>query len=116
MEWSEEVIAFLAVTDYQERIPLLEASALSKDIIEKDVMFKVILSDLMEEIRRKTDNWAKKEAQKTKARLKRSLNGIKRDFYRKCGKGPQDMAYEHPFHAMRTVFIGVGVVFNSLSF
>ena len=34
-EWSEEVIAFLAVADYQEFIPLLSAAASSNDVIEK---------------------------------------------------------------------------------
>ena len=40
LEWSEEVIAYLAVTDYHEFIPLLSVAAASKDVIEKDVMFK----------------------------------------------------------------------------
>ena len=36
LEWSEEVIAYLAVTDYHEFIPLLSAAAAaSKDVIEK---------------------------------------------------------------------------------
>ena len=50
LEWSEEVIAYLAVTDYHEFIPLLSAAAASKDVIEKDVMFKGILSENMETI------------------------------------------------------------------
>ena len=35
LEWSEEVIAYLAVTDYHEFIPLLSAAAASKNVIEK---------------------------------------------------------------------------------
>ena len=50
MEWSEEVIAFLAVRDYQELIPVVTSS---KDVIEKNVVFKGILSDLMEDIKEK---------------------------------------------------------------
>ena len=45
MEWSEEVTEFLTVTDYQEFTPLLSVATLSKDVIEKDVMFKGVLSD-----------------------------------------------------------------------
>ena len=52
LEWPEEVIAYLAVTDYHEFIPLLSAAAAaSKDVIEKDVMFKGILSETLEEYR-----------------------------------------------------------------
>ena len=41
MEWSEEVIAFLAVKDDQELISLLTAAASSKDVIEKRMCSKV---------------------------------------------------------------------------
>ena len=47
MEWSEEVIVFLAAMEYQE------LAAASKDVIERDVMIKGILSDLMQDIKKK---------------------------------------------------------------
>ena len=53
MEWSEEIIAFLAVTDYQEFLPLLAATASSKDVIESEVMFKGVLSDCGEDTRKR---------------------------------------------------------------
>ena len=40
MEWSEEVIVVLAISDYQDHMPMLSAAASSKDVVEKDVMFK----------------------------------------------------------------------------
>ena len=52
LEWSEEVTAYLAVTDYQEFKPLLSAAETSKDVIEKNVMFKGMLSENMEDNRR----------------------------------------------------------------
>ena len=39
MEWSEEIITFLVVIDYQKFIPLLTAAASSKDVIQANVMF-----------------------------------------------------------------------------
>ena len=60
LEWSEKVIAYLAVTDYQKFIPLLSAAAASKDVIEKDVMFKGILSENVETIDSITANQVKK--------------------------------------------------------
>ena len=66
LEWSEEVIAYLAVTDYHEFIPLLSAAAASKDIIEKDVMFKGILSENMENIDKVTAQKLQKEQDKVK--------------------------------------------------
>ena len=63
IQWSQayvQIIAFLAVTDCQELIPLLSATASSNDIIEKYVMFKRILSDLIENIKKKTDNQVKR--------------------------------------------------------
>ena len=73
MEWSEQIIAYLAITDYQEFIPLLMAAASSKHVIEKEVMFKGILFDLIkgilfdlvEEIEVTTNNQVKKEADRT---------------------------------------------------
>ena len=67
LEWSEEVIAYLAVTDYHEFIPLLSAAAASKDVIEKDVMFKGILSENMENIDKVTAQRIQKEQDKKKA-------------------------------------------------
>ena len=67
LEWSEEVIAYLAVTDYQEFIPLLSAAAASKDVIGKDVMFKGTLSENMENIDKVTAQRLKKEQDKVKA-------------------------------------------------
>ena len=67
LEWSEEVIAYLAFTDYQEFIPLLSAAAASKDVIEKDVMFKGILSENLETIDKVTANQVKKEQDRAKA-------------------------------------------------
>ena len=61
MEWSEEIIAYLAVTDYQKLIPFLMAPTSSKNIIEKHVMFNGILSDRMEEIKLKTNDLVKKQ-------------------------------------------------------
>ena len=66
LEWSEEVIAYLAVTDYHEFIPLLSAAAASKDVIEKDVMFKGILSENMENIDKVTGQRLQKEQDKVK--------------------------------------------------
>ena len=56
MEWSDEVIAFLAVTDYQEFILLLTAAASSKDVIQADVMFISVLSDLVQDIKKKEED------------------------------------------------------------
>ena len=52
LEWSEEIIACLAVTDYQKFIPLLTAAASSKDVIQADVMFTGVLSDFVKDIRK----------------------------------------------------------------
>ena len=67
VEWSEEVIAYLAVTDDHEFIPLLSAAAASKDVIEKDVMFKGILSERLENIDKITAQKVQKEQDKAKA-------------------------------------------------
>ena len=50
MEKSEGVISSLAVTGYQKLTPLLMAAASSKDVIEKGVMFKDTLFDILNEI------------------------------------------------------------------
>ena len=67
LEWSEEVIAYLAVTDYHEFIPLFSAAAASKDVIEKDVIFKGILSENIENLDKVTAQRLKKEQDKVKA-------------------------------------------------
>ena len=77
LEWSEEVIAYLAVTDYHEFIPLLSAAAASKDVIEKDVMFKGILSEKIENIDKVTAQQLKKEQDKVKAQAEVSLKMFK---------------------------------------
>ena len=67
LEWSEEVTAYLAVTDYYELIPLLSAAAAaSKDVIEKDVMFKSILSKNIENLDKVTAQKLKQEQDKVK--------------------------------------------------
>ena len=67
LEWSEEVIAYLAVTDYHEFIPILSAAAASKEVIEKDVMFKGVLSENIENLDKVTAQKLKKERDKVKA-------------------------------------------------
>ena len=70
MESSEEVTAFLAVTDYQGLTPLLAAAASSKDVLESELMFKGVLSDLVEDIK-------KKEANKFKAQAETKVDEVK---------------------------------------
>ena len=70
--WSKEVIAFLAVTDYQEFIPLLTAAASSKDVIQADVMFTGVLSDTIEELTRKNDDQVKKRSRQSKSSSRKS--------------------------------------------
>ena len=72
LEWSAEVIAYLAVTDYHEFIPLLSAAAASKDVIEKDVMFKGILSENMENLDKVTAQNFKRS--RTRSRLRMRTN------------------------------------------
>ena len=62
LEWSKEVIAYLAVTDNQEFILFQSAAAASKDVIDKDVMFKGILSENLETIGKVTADQVKKKA------------------------------------------------------
>ena len=76
LEWSEEVIVYLAVKDYQEFIPLLSAAAASTDVIEKDVMFKGILSENMENIDKVTAKQVKKEQDKVKAQTENKAQKI----------------------------------------
>ena len=67
LEWSEKVIAYLAVTHYHEFIPLWSAAAASKNVIEKNAMFKGILSENMETIEKITTQKVQKEQDKVKA-------------------------------------------------
>ena len=53
VEWSEEVLIFLSVTNYQEFVPILQAVTGHKDIITKKVFIEGILSELVEEIKDK---------------------------------------------------------------
>ena len=62
IQWSE-VIAFLAVTDYQEFIPLLATTASSKDVIEPEAMFKGVLSDLIANIKKKESDKLKAQSE-----------------------------------------------------
>ena len=64
MEWSEEVIAFLAVTDNQKFIPLLTAAASSKEVIQADVMFTGVLSDPVEDIKNQGSNQKRRQRQR----------------------------------------------------
>ena len=65
MQWSEEIIIFLAVADYQKFIPLFTAAASSKDVIQADVMFTGVLSDLVEDIKKKAADKLKTESENT---------------------------------------------------
>ena len=53
VEWSEEVLTFLSVTDYQEFVPILQAVPGHKDVITKKVFIEGVLSDIVEEIKDK---------------------------------------------------------------
>ena len=90
VEWSEEVIAFLAGTDYQEFILLLTAAASSKDVIRADIMFTGILSDTIEEIKRKDDDQVKKEADRANAQAENKLQEVQ-----ELTKEIQDIVTEH---------------------
>ena len=53
VEWSEEILTFLSVTDYQEFVPILQAVTGHKDVITKKVFIEGILSEIVEEIKEK---------------------------------------------------------------
>ena len=53
VEWSEEVLTFLSVTDYQEFVPILQAVTGHKDVITKKVFIEGVLSEIVEEIKDK---------------------------------------------------------------
>ena len=50
VEWSEEILTFLSVTDYQEFVPILQAVTGHKDVITKKVFIEGVLSEIVEEI------------------------------------------------------------------
>ena len=51
VEWSEEILTFLSVTDYQEFVPILQAVTDHKDVIKKKVFIEGVLSEIIEEIK-----------------------------------------------------------------
>ena len=53
VEWSEEILTFLSVTDYQEFVPVLQAVIGHKDVITKKIFIEGVLSELIEEINTK---------------------------------------------------------------
>ena len=53
VEWSEEVLTFLSITDYQEFVPTLQAVTGHKDVITKKVFIEGVLSEPDEEIKDK---------------------------------------------------------------
>ena len=77
LEWSEEVIAYLAFTDNQEFFPLLSAAAASKDVIEKNVMFKGDLAREYGEYRQ-SHHTAAQEQDKVKAQTENKMFKISR--------------------------------------
>ena len=65
------------LTDYQEFIPLLNAAASSKDVIQAEVTFTGVLSDNIKEIKKKNDDQVKKKQMEQKLRLKTSLKKLR---------------------------------------
>ena len=53
VEWSEEVLTFLSVTDYQDFVPILQAVTGHKEVITKKVFIEGVLSEIVEEIKDK---------------------------------------------------------------
>ena len=51
VEWSEEILTFLSVTDYQEFVPVLQAVIGHKDVITKKIFIEGVLSEIIEEIK-----------------------------------------------------------------
>ena len=52
VEWSEEILTFLSVTDYQEFVPVLQAVIGHNDVITKKVFMEGVLSEIIEEIKK----------------------------------------------------------------
>ena len=52
VEWSEEILTFLSVTDYQEFVPVLQAVIGHKDVITKKIFIEGVLSEIIEEIKK----------------------------------------------------------------
>ena len=53
IEWLEELLTYLSVTDYQEFVPILQAVTGHKDVITKKVFVEGVLSEIIEEIKEK---------------------------------------------------------------
>ena len=53
VEWSEELLTYLSVTDYQEFVPILQAVTGHKDVITKNIFIEGVLSEIIEEIKNK---------------------------------------------------------------
>ena len=51
VEWSEEILTFLSVTNYQEFVPILQAVTGHKEVITKKVFIEGVLSEIIEEIK-----------------------------------------------------------------
>ena len=56
VEWSEEILTFLSVTDYQEFVPIFQAVTGHKDVITKKVFIEGVLSEIVEEIKEKKED------------------------------------------------------------
>ena len=55
VEWSEEILTFLSVTDYQEFVPILQAVTGHKDVITKKVFIEGVLSEIIRDQELNTD-------------------------------------------------------------
>ena len=53
VEWLEELLMYLSVTDYQEFVPILQAVTGHKDVITKKVFIEGVLSESEDQINRK---------------------------------------------------------------
>ena len=53
VEWSKELLTFLAVTDYQDFVPILHAVTGHKVVITKKVFIEGALSEIEDEISHK---------------------------------------------------------------
>ena len=53
VEWSEELLTYLSVTDYQEFIPILQAVTGHKDVITKKALVKGVLSEIIKKTKKK---------------------------------------------------------------
>ena len=53
VEWSEKLLAYLSVTDYQKFVPILQVVTGHKNVITKKVFVEGVLSEIIEEIKEK---------------------------------------------------------------